>query len=62
MSWLNHYPGLVQVLAKFPAGSIQFQTPQHWFNAIPYHPRVIMHNLFTPRNSLLSGTHMPERH
>eukprot|EP00983_Pelagomonas_calceolata_P016372 517116-Pelagomonas_calceolata.AAC.1 len=27
MSWLNHNPGLVQVLAKFPAGNIQFQTP-----------------------------------
>eukprot|EP00983_Pelagomonas_calceolata_P035209 1100694-Pelagomonas_calceolata.AAC.1 len=35
MSWLNHYPGLVQVLAKFPAGNIQFQTPQHWFKTIP---------------------------
>eukprot|EP00983_Pelagomonas_calceolata_P085004 1156471-Pelagomonas_calceolata.AAC.2 len=29
MSWLNHYPGLVQVLAKFPTGNIQFQTPKH---------------------------------
>eukprot|EP00983_Pelagomonas_calceolata_P078972 1154470-Pelagomonas_calceolata.AAC.10 len=29
MTWLNHFPGLVQVLANFPAGSIQFQTPQH---------------------------------
>eukprot|EP00983_Pelagomonas_calceolata_P101880 1158746-Pelagomonas_calceolata.AAC.6 len=35
MSWPNHYPGLVQVLAKFPAENIQFQTPQHWFNTIP---------------------------
>eukprot|EP00983_Pelagomonas_calceolata_P024931 783967-Pelagomonas_calceolata.AAC.1 len=35
MSWLNHYPGLVQVLAKFPAGNILFLTPQHWFNTIP---------------------------
>eukprot|EP00983_Pelagomonas_calceolata_P013685 438691-Pelagomonas_calceolata.AAC.1 len=29
ISWLNHYPGLVQVSANFPAGNIQFQTPQH---------------------------------
>eukprot|EP00983_Pelagomonas_calceolata_P056187 1144475-Pelagomonas_calceolata.AAC.1 len=35
MSWLNHYPGLVQVLAKFPAGTIRFQTPQYWFKSIP---------------------------
>eukprot|EP00983_Pelagomonas_calceolata_P007921 258593-Pelagomonas_calceolata.AAC.1 len=35
MSWLNHCPGLVQVLAKFPAGKIQFQAPQHWSNTIP---------------------------
>eukprot|EP00983_Pelagomonas_calceolata_P120643 1160726-Pelagomonas_calceolata.AAC.9 len=35
MSWLNHCPGLVQVLAKFPAGKIQLQAPQHWFNTIP---------------------------
>eukprot|EP00983_Pelagomonas_calceolata_P028627 896490-Pelagomonas_calceolata.AAC.1 len=35
MSWLNHYPGIVQVLAKFPASKIQFQAPQHWFNTMP---------------------------
>eukprot|EP00983_Pelagomonas_calceolata_P023235 732019-Pelagomonas_calceolata.AAC.1 len=34
-SWLYHCPGLKQVLAKFPAGNIQFQTPKHWFNTIP---------------------------
>eukprot|EP00983_Pelagomonas_calceolata_P058658 1145583-Pelagomonas_calceolata.AAC.1 len=36
MSLLNHYPGFVQVSAKFPAaGNIQFQTPRYWFNTIP---------------------------
>eukprot|EP00983_Pelagomonas_calceolata_P007726 252077-Pelagomonas_calceolata.AAC.1 len=35
MSWLNHCPGLTKVLAKFPAGNIQFQAPRHWLNTIP---------------------------
>eukprot|EP00983_Pelagomonas_calceolata_P050212 1141855-Pelagomonas_calceolata.AAC.1 len=29
------YPGLAKVLAEFPAGNIQFQTPQHCFDAMP---------------------------
>eukprot|EP00983_Pelagomonas_calceolata_P000711 25735-Pelagomonas_calceolata.AAC.1 len=35
MSWLNHYPNLAKVLAKCSARNIQFQTLQHWFNAMP---------------------------
>eukprot|EP00983_Pelagomonas_calceolata_P011825 380562-Pelagomonas_calceolata.AAC.2 len=34
MSWLNHHPDVAKVLAKFPAGNIQFQIPRHWFDAI----------------------------
>eukprot|EP00983_Pelagomonas_calceolata_P008782 285950-Pelagomonas_calceolata.AAC.1 len=34
LTWLNHYR-LAKVFAKLPAGNIQFQTPQHWFDSIP---------------------------
>jgi hypothetical protein len=35
ISWLNAYPNQVKVLAKFPAGSIKFEAPQHWFDTLP---------------------------
>eukprot|EP00983_Pelagomonas_calceolata_P035223 1101449-Pelagomonas_calceolata.AAC.1 len=34
MSWLDHYPDLAEVLAKFPTKNIQFQALQHWFDTI----------------------------
>eukprot|EP00967_Tisochrysis_lutea_P034247 scaffold40841_cov20-Tisochrysis_lutea.AAC.1 len=47
MSRLNHYPGLVEVLAKYLARSIQFQTSQRWFNtktdpAQPSYPMLLI--------------------
>eukprot|EP00983_Pelagomonas_calceolata_P087844 1157053-Pelagomonas_calceolata.AAC.2 len=52
MSWLNHYPGLVQVLAKFNS-----RHPNT--DSIPY---LTLPNLPSLCNTLLSQTHMPERH
>eukprot|EP00983_Pelagomonas_calceolata_P131750 1161806-Pelagomonas_calceolata.AAC.7 len=62
VSWLNHCPGLVQVLVKFnrDAGNIHFQTPQHSVTgSISY---LNLPSILTPRGSLSSGTYMPERH